>query len=68
MHVNAVVPVLWKLRVRCRVRNAKLVLDFNPYGIDGLYARHSLVYSFFLHWPFRIDSLSRAVLVGKLVD
>jgi len=32
------------------------------YGIGGLYARHSRVYSVFLHEPFFVDSLNWAVL------
>jgi hypothetical protein len=38
------------------------------YGIGGLYARHGQVYNVFLHEPFFIDSLNRAVLGGKPVD
>ena len=32
------------------------------YGIGGLYAKHNSLYNVFLHEPFFVDSLNRAIL------
>jgi hypothetical protein len=39
-----------------------ILKEILSYGIGGLYARHNPVYNVFLHEPFFVDSLNRAVL------
>jgi hypothetical protein len=46
----------------------EILKEILSYGIGALYARHGRGYGIFLHEPFSIDSLNRAVLGGKPVD
>ncbi len=43
-----------------------ILKEILSYGIGGLYARHGRVYNVFLHEPFFVDSLNRAVLEENL--
>jgi len=45
-----------------------ILKEILSYGIGGLYARHGRVYNVFLHEPFLVDSVNKAVLGGKSVD
>jgi hypothetical protein len=39
-----------------------ILKEIPAYGICGLYAKHNRVYNVFLHEPFFVESLNRAVL------